>query len=113
MKSQITIFLLAVLAFCACRSGHEKAAKNFTENLFTGKIEEAKKYATESTVFMLDLGLSTGAIPLDPNFKFKMVNDSVLQKQAWVTFIDHKGNKDKLMLVEIDSKWLVHLDFGM
>ncbi|GAB2632787.1 hypothetical protein [Belliella aquatica] len=113
MKSKIIIIVIAFLAFSACKSGPEKAAKNFTENLFTGKIEEAKKYATESTVFMLDLGLSTGAIPIDPNFKFKMVKDSIVQKQAWVTFIDHKGNKDKLMLVKIDSKWLVHLDFSM
>ena len=54
MKKTISIIALSVLLF-SCSSGPENSAKNFTENLAKGKVEEAKKYATESAGTMLDL----------------------------------------------------------
>ena len=49
-------------------------------------------------------------MPVDPNFQFKAEKDSIVDNTAWVTFTNQKGKKEKLKLVKIDGKWLVHMD---
>lgn len=109
MKKTMTLFALAALLF-SCSSGPEKTAKNFTENLAKGKVDEAKKYATESTGKMLDFVSGFGGLPVDPNFKFEMVKDSVVDNRAWVTFTNQKGKKETMEVVKIDGDWLVHME---
>ncbi len=104
------ILIVTVLIFTACSSGPEKTAQKFTENLAKGKVDEAKKYATESTGKFLDLANSFGGIPIEPNFKFKMEKDSIVDNKAWITYINQKGEEDVIELVKIDGKWLVHMD---
>jgi hypothetical protein len=109
MKKIVIIGLISFLAI-ACTSGHEKAAKKFTENLFRGKVEEAKSYATQSSSYMLDMFMQAGVLPVKPDYKFEMVKDSVVSKTAWITYIDERGKHASLKVVKIDSKWHVHID---
>jgi hypothetical protein len=109
MRKIITVFALSTLLF-SCSSGPESAAKNFTENLAKGKVEEAKKYATESTGKLIDFASSFGSLQVDPNFKFEMIKDSIVENKAWVTFKDQNGKEDTIELVKIDGKWLVHVE---
>jgi hypothetical protein len=105
------IFTLAMSAFLfSCSSGPENTAKNFTENLAKGKIDEAKKYATESTGKMLDFASSFGGVPIDPNFEFEMIKDSIVGNRSWVTFVNQKGKKETMEMVKIDGDWLVHME---
>ncbi len=109
MKKLLTL-LTATLLLVGCSSGPEKVAKKFTESLAKGKIEEAKKYATESTGKLLDLGAGFGANQINPNFEFEMIKDSVVKNKAWVTYLDEKGNEEVIQLVKIDGDWLVHIN---
>lgn len=94
----------------SCSSGPESAVKNFTENLAKGKIDQAKKYATEPTGKILDLASSFGGLPVNPDFKFEMVKDSIIDNRAWVTFTNQDEEEKTMELVKIDGVWLVHLE---
>ena len=110
MKKALLIGVFATLFLTSCSAGPESTAKNFTENLAKGKVDEAKKYAKETTGKLLDLASGFGGMPVDPNFQFKAEKDSIVDNTAWVTFTNQKGKKEKLKLVKIDGKWLVHMD---
>lgn len=109
MKKTISILALSALLF-SCSSGPEKVAKNFTENLAKGKVDEAKKYATESTGKMLDFASGFGGLPIDPNFQFNLVKDSIVENKAWITYTNQKEKKETIEVVKIDGNWLVHMD---
>ena len=109
MKKIISILSISALLF-SCSSGPSDAAKNFTENFAKGKVDEAKKYATESTGKMLDFASQLGKIKVKPNFKFEVLKDSIVENKAWVTLADSKGNKETIELVKIDGDWLVHVE---
>jgi len=94
----------------SCSSGPESAVKNFTENLAKGKIDQAKKYATEPTGKILDLASSFGGLPVNLDFKFEMVKDSIIDNRAWVTFTNQDEEEKTMELVKIDGVWLVHLE---
>jgi len=106
------LLLLAVAStfIISCSKGPENAAKNFTENLAKGKVDEAKKYATQSTGKLLDFAGGFGALPVDPNFKFESVKDSIVDNKAWVTYKTPNGQKKDIELVKIDGKWLVNME---
>ncbi len=108
MKKLLLICLVAI-SLSSCSSGPEDAARNFFENLSKGKVEEAKKYATEPTGKLLDMASSFGSMPIEPNFKFIMVKDSIEGNKAWVTFKDQNDKEDTIELVKIDGDWKVHL----
>ncbi len=109
MKKLVITAALAALLF-SCSSGPESTAEKFTESLAKGKIEEAKKYGTESTKKMLDLASAFGGLPIDPDFEFKVKKDSIVDNKAWITFTNQKGEEDVIELVKIDGKWLVHME---
>lgn len=108
MKKILFICVTALLV--SCSSGPESAAKNFTENLANGKVENAKKYATKTTGTLLDMAESFGGLPLNPNFKFQKIKDSIDGKKAWITFINAEGEEDVMELVNIEGKWLVQME---
>ncbi len=111
MKKIIAVITISTLLF-SCSSGPENAAKNFTENLAKGKVDEAKKYATESTGKMIDFASQFGGFTVDPNFEFEMIKDSIVENRAWVTFTNQKGKKKTatVEVVKIDGDWLVHME---
>lgn len=109
MKKIIMALAVAITLF-SCSSEPEKAAKNFTENLAKGKVNEAKKYATESTGKMIDFASGFGALPVEPNFKFEMIKDSIIENRAWVMFTNQEGKKETIEVVKIDGDWLVHME---
>ncbi|WP_029906630.1 DUF4878 domain-containing protein [Prevotella sp. 10(H)] len=103
--------LFAVALMCSCSSGPQKAAQSFSENLSKGKVEEAKKYATEATGKLLDFASSMGTSKVDPDFKFEFVKDSVVDNRAWVTFKDKNTDREQtLHLVKIDGDWKVNIE---
>jgi hypothetical protein len=111
MRKMIIIGTIAALLLSSCSSGPEATAKKFTENLAMGKVNEAKKYTTESTGKFLDLASGFGGLPVNPNFKFVPVKDSVVDNTAWITYKNETGKvQEKLMLVKIEGEWLVHME---
>ena len=109
MRKSLVLLAISCLLLC-CSSGPEDVAKNFAENLAKGKVEEAKKYATQSTGKMLDFTSGFGGLPIEPNFKFELVKDSIVGNRAWITFKDEKGNEQILEAVKIDGDWLIHME---
>ncbi|WP_057938846.1 nuclear transport factor 2 family protein [Algoriphagus resistens] len=109
MKKLFTILSLATLLF-SCSSGPEESVKNFTENLAKGKVEEAKKYATEATGNVIDMASAMGSIPVDPDFKFEVLNDSIVGNRAWITISTPNGKGEVFQTVKIDGDWLVHME---
>lgn len=111
MKKVFAVLVTAVVLFsCSSASGPEKVAKKFTENLAVGKVDEAKKYATEPAAKMLDLASAFGRLPLEPDFKLEAIKDSVVDNKAWVTYTNPKGKVETMELVKIDGEWLVHME---
>lgn len=108
MKKSSLILVVAVFLI-SCSSGPEVAVKNFTENLTKGKVEEAKKYATETTGAMLDMASSMGIIPVEPDFKFEMLNDSIVGNKAWIAIANPNGKSEVMEVVKIDGDWLVNM----
>lgn len=80
------------------------------DNLAQGKVEEAKKYATEATGQLLDMANALGGIEVKPDFEFTFLRDSVADNSAWVYFADEEGKEDVIELIKVDGKWLVHAD---
>lgn len=110
MKKYLVCFI-AICFLCSCSRSHTDVARDFSENMAKGKIEEAKKYATDATGNMLDFASGTGSLSVDPNYKFTKIRDSVADNRAWVVFMD--GNREEtLELVKVDGKWLVHIDMN-
>ena len=107
---KILVILTLTLTLFSCSSGPETAAKNFSENMAKGKIDEAKKYATQSTGKLLDFVNAMGKSDVDPDFEFHFVKDSIVDNKAWVTAKNKEGKEDTIELVKIDGEWLVHLD---
>ena len=109
MKRILTVLCLAILLF-SCSSGPGESVKHFTENLTQGKVEEAKNYATEATGSMLDMASSMGIVPVDPDFKFEILNDSIVGNKAWITIANPNGKSEIIHVVKIDGEWLVHME---
>lgn len=110
MKKLVLLFAISVMLLACSSSGPENAAKNFTENLAKGKIEEAKKYCTESTGQLLDFGNSlAGGVDIYPDYKFKLVKTEKEDSKATVTYIDPEGGEETLELVKIDGHWKVNI----
>jgi hypothetical protein len=78
--------------------------------LSKGKVDEAKKYATESTGKMLDFMSTMSSVPVDPDFKFKPQRDSIVDNRAWVYFINKRGEEQSVQLVKIDGDWKVNME---
>jgi hypothetical protein len=109
MKKILLLFSLSLLMF-SCSSGPEKVAENFLENLSKGKVDEAKKYATESTGKMLDFVSSMTSLPVDPDFKFNPVRDSIVGNKAWIFYLDKNDDENSIELVKIDGDWKVNVE---
>jgi anionic cell wall polymer biosynthesis LytR-Cps2A-Psr (LCP) family protein len=105
------LLILALGLFLSCSSsGPKKTAQAFVDNLAQGKVEEAKKYATEATGQLLDMANALGGIEVKPDFEFTFLRDSVADNSAWVYFADEEGKEDVIELIKVDGKWLVHAD---
>lgn len=109
MKKIFAIFSAALL-LASCSNGPKDTVKSFTENISKGKVDEAKKYATESTGKLVDLASAFGGMPIEPNYKFEFIKDSIVDNEAWVKFKNQDGKEEQMHVVKIDGKWLVHMD---
>lgn len=109
---KLLFILLACVALVSCSKGPEDAAKNFTESMAQGNIEEASKFATPETKAMLDMVISLGGsnnMPTYPDYKFEVVKDSIDGDNAWVTYKTPEGNEDVLNLVKVENEWKVSI----
>lgn len=107
---KIAMLVTLGLLMVSCSQGPKDAAVKFTENVAKGKIEEAKKYATEPTGKLLDMAMSFGGMPVDPEAKVEFVKDSIVDTKAWVTIKNPKGEEQEITLVKVDGKWLVNME---
>lgn len=109
-KATILLTCLAALFLVGCGKSPRNAAQSFLENLSQGKITEAKKHATEPTGNLLEMASRMGAMPLDPNFRFVFVEESIDQNKAVVSFREGQDGPVQTMdLVKIDGEWKVHI----
>lgn len=107
------ILLLAGLTFfmMSCSESPSSVAENFAVSVGKGKIEEAKKYCTESTGMLLDMSASFGGVQPDPDFSIKILRDSVVDNRAWVFYTEKDRTKEhSLDLVKIDGEWKVTIN---
>ncbi|WP_081951767.1 DUF4878 domain-containing protein [Porphyromonas sp. COT-239 OH1446] len=105
---------LALVGLSSCESGPEKATRKFYEYLSTGQIEEAEDYCTERTERLLEMAAALGSSKeLNPNFKFKLVEERIEGREAWVKFTDiaGKGQNDttEVYLIKVDDDWKVDI----
>lgn len=107
---KIGMFIALGVCMVSCSKGPQDAAVKFTENVAKGKIEEAKKYATEPTGKLLDMAISFGGMPVDPDAKIEFVKDSIVDTKAWVTIKNSGGEEKEVTLVKVDGKWLVNME---
>lgn len=110
MKKTLFLLIVSFLFLTSCSKSPSKVAINFMENLRHGKIEEAKKYATDASCKQLDLAAQQGGMNIDPDYKCKVKNEEIDGNKAVVKF--DNGNSfglSELRLVKIDGDWKVHL----
>lgn len=107
--------VLGAVCLTSCESGPEKTTRKFYEHLANGQTEEAGDYCTERTEQLLKFAGSMGGKKegLNPNFKFKLIEERVEGKEAWVKFTDveGKGQQDttEAYLVKVNGEWKVDL----
>jgi hypothetical protein len=68
MKKTLFLVIIGLLFLTSCSKSPSKVAINFMENLRHGKIEEAKKYASDATCKQLDLVAQNGKMNIDPDY---------------------------------------------
>ena len=109
------LYIIAVVClFSACSSERPgEVAKNFTENVAKGKMEEAKKYASASTEELLDLMIQSGVVEINPGFTFNFVKDSIEGDQAWVMYTDEYGVEGIIPLSRYKGHWKVDIQYGI
>ncbi|WHT39738.1 DUF4878 domain-containing protein [Myroides odoratus] len=107
---KIAMVLSLGLLLASCSQGPKDVAIKFTENVAKGKIDEAKKYATEPTGKLLEMAVSFGGLPVEPDTKIEFVKDSIVDSKAWVTVKNQKGKESEVTLVKMDGKWLVNME---
>lgn len=106
---KLTLFIIAAMSMfmlSSCKRGPVETTKEFYKNVQLCKVDEAKKYCTESAGQLIDLTMSLGAKP-NPDYKMENFRDSVSGDHAWVWFTNEKGNEEKFELVKVDGEWLV------
>lgn len=103
MKKSMTAFVLSAMLF-SCSPEPDEVAYEFMENLTQGKVVEAKKYATEPTGKLLDFASKTGDLKAHPDAAFEVLNDSVADHRAWVTFEDLETNNPPPFDVDFNSE---------
>lgn len=106
---KLTLFIIVAMSMfmlSSCKRGPVETTKEFYKNVQLCKVDEAKKYCTESAGQLIDLTMSLGAKP-NPDYKMENFRDSVSGDHAWVWFTNEKGNEEKFELVKVDGEWLV------
>lgn len=113
MNKLTTVFAVAmsVVLVTGCGKSPKNTVKAFTENLAKGKISESKKYATEQTGKLLDMASSMDSIPIEPNFQFILVEQSIDGNKAVVRYKEKPdGDVESMDLVKIDGEWKVYVN---
>jgi len=110
---RITLVLATLLL--SCSNGEKEyliTAENYTNNLLKGQLEKAKEFMTESTAKLIEQSFKFKKQKIYPNFEFKVIKDSISKNEAWIKFTDKNNSKrtDKIYLIKVNEKWLVHID---
>lgn len=110
---KVLLFLFVSVLFVSCNTNSPQAtAEKFTQSMANGDMESAKKYVTTGTASLLDMvtKMSGDSIPKYPDFKFKMIKDSIVgDTAAWITYTSPIGNQEELTLVKQDGQWKVSM----
>lgn len=119
MMKKFLLFVLVSVLFVSCGDNPEKVAEKFLVELNNENFEEAKKYADEKTIKIVDVIKSVSAI--DKTESSKKAKKPVIEilrheidksdkNKAKVFYTEDKGEEKTLDLVKIDGKWKVSLD---
>lgn len=108
---KLLLLLFVAVTFASCNSNSpESTAKKFSESMAKGDMEEAKKYLTPGTASLFDMAvkMSGTTMPTYPDFKFKMIKDSIVgDTLAWVTYLSPENKEEQLALVKENNEWKV------
>ena len=104
------VLLVALLGLTACTQSPMSVVEDFATALAKGKVEEAKKYCTESTAKMIDMSSSMGVIDINPNYKINCLRDSIVDNTAYVFYTENDATRERMMtLYKIDGEWKVNM----
>lgn len=105
--SKFTAAVAAVSLLVSCQgSGPEAAVKGYLTALKDKKVDEAKKYGTETTQNMLE---TLNQLKMLPEVtEIKDIKCNVQDSTATCTFCCMKEGKNELNLVKRGEKWLVN-----
>jgi hypothetical protein len=107
---RVGIVVASVILLAGCGEDPGSTARAFTENLSKGKITEAKEYSTEQTGMLLDMASSMGSLPVDPDFEFIFVSQTIEGNNATVKFKEKEDGKvEEIELIRVDGEWKVHI----
>jgi hypothetical protein len=108
--------IVILLIFQACNMGNSpsKSASKFLNAFNEKDYNEARKYATEETIKLVDLmeSLSKMSTSIDSiqHKKIEVVSEKIEGESAIVTFREAGSDEtEDLNLKKIDGKWLVHI----
>lgn len=104
------IFGLFSLSFLtACSDGPANTAEDFLGLVAAGELTEASELATDNTMQLLRMAQNFGALEVDPDFDFELIEEEVDGNRATVTYRGKKDGKvETIHLVKLDDEWKVH-----
>jgi len=108
-KIIIIIGILGLLV--SCSNSPEIVTEKFLKNISVGNIDKVKDYTTSSFGKQLDFMSKITSIPVNPDFEYRFVSDSIEGKKAWVRFEDLSSKRDGIMVVKLikdDGDWKVY-----
>lgn len=106
MKKKV-LFLFPIIMLSCGKDAPQVVSQKFEELLYSGKIENAKKYATEPLGKKMEMAAGFGQNLTDPDFKYNFIRDSISGNKAWVWYSDHNKYEMRDRLVKINNKWLL------
>lgn len=104
------ILALSFLLFLAgCGSGPADTAEDFLGLVAAGELNKAGELATDNTMQLLRMAQSFGALEVDPDFDFELIDEEVDGNHATITYRGKKDGKvETIHLVKLDDEWKVH-----
>ncbi|MEE1062417.1 MAG: DUF4878 domain-containing protein [Paludibacteraceae bacterium] len=108
---KIFILVTMTLSLLSCCESPSAVFEKFSKAVAYGKVEEAKKYCTESTGQLLDLASKFGGIKVNPDYKIVILRDSVVGNKAYLYYIENESSREEsVTLYKIDGEWKVNIE---
>jgi len=101
--------LSILLLLTGCGAGPADTAEDFLGLVAAGELTEASELATDNTMQLLRMAQNFGALEVDPDFDFELIEEEVDGNHATITYRGKKDGKvESIHLVKLDDEWKVH-----